>query len=470
MKKVDFGNGKIVQNILRTAFPMLVAQMLHLLYNIVDRIYIGRIPGTGTAALGAVGLCFPMIILITGFTNMFGMGGAPLFSMELGKNDRKKAGVIMNTSFRMILLTGTVIMIVGELFAKYFLYAFGATDTELVFALPYLRIYLLGTLFSMISTGMNPYITAQGFALIGMMTVTVGAVANLLLDPLFIFVLGMGVQGAAVATVLSMGLSCFVSLRFFAGRQNEFPLTMPSKADIGTSISSLFPYAGNIIALGTAPFIMQCTNSFVSIACNNMLMRYGGATFVSVMTIITSVREILDTPVLAIGEGTSPVISYSYGARRPAEVRKAIKIMTIMGVSYTLIMWILVERFPHAFISIFSKDRTLYETAAGAMHLYFLAFIFQSLQYTGQTTFKALNKKKNAVFFSLLRKAILVVPLTLLLPGVFGMGTDGVFMAEPISNFIGGTACFVTMLLTVLPELKRMSGQSALDGGKQVAP
>ena len=468
MKKVDFSDGKIVQNILKTAFPMLVAQMLHLLYNIVDRIYIGRIPGTGTAALGAVGLCFPMIILITGFTNMYGMGGAPLFSMELGKNDRKKAGVIMNTSFRLILLTGTVIIIVGELFAKYFLYAFGATDAELGFALPYLRIYLLGTLFSMISTGMNPYITAQGFAVIGMMTVTVGAVANLLLDPLFIFVLGMGVQGAAVATVLSMGLSCFVSLRFFKGRQNEFPLTLPSGT--GASVSSLLPYAGSIMALGTAPFIMQCTNSLVSIACNNMLMRYGGATFVSVMTIITSVREILDTPVLAIGEGTSPVISYSYGARRPAEVRKAIKIMTAMGVSYTFVMWILVERFPFAFISIFSKDRTLYETAAHALNLYFLAFIFQSLQYTGQTTFKALNKKGHAVFFSLLRKAILVVPLTLLLPSVFRMGTDGVFVAEPVSNFIGGTACFVTMLLTVMPELKRMESGLAAEEGKQVAP
>ena len=446
MKKVDFSDQRIFRNILKTAFPMLFAQVLHLLYNIVDRIYIGRIPGEGTAALGAVGLCFPMIIIITGFTNMFGMGGSPLFAMELGRGSRKKAQQIQNTSLRLLVITAGIILVLGECFAPGILRLFGSTDAELVYALPYLRIYLLGTLFSMFATGMNPFITAQGFASIGMWTVTVGAVANLILDPVFIFALHMGVSGAAIATVISQGLSFVVSWRFFTSSRNEYPVAF------GKSL----PYARDIIGLGTASFIMQVTNSLVAIACNNMLMRCGGAAWVSVMTIINSIRQILDTPVQAIGEGSSPVISYNYGAQRPGQVRKAITVMTLLGVSYTLVMWILVERFPKTFVSIFSTDPALEAMAFRALHLYFLAFVFQSLQYSGQTVFKALGKKKQAIFFSLFRKVIMVVPLTLLLPGAFGLGTDGVFMAEPVSNLIGGLACFISMLLIVLPELKEM--------------
>ena len=446
MKKVDFSDGRIVRNILQTAFPMLIAQVLHLLYNIVDRIYIGRIPNEGTAALGAVGLCFPMIIIITGFTNMFGMGGSPLFAMELGRQNPEKAGQIQNTAMRLLIITALVITVIGECFAPGILRLFGSTAAELVYALPYLRIYLLGTVFAMFSTGMNPFINAQGFASIGMWTVTVGAIANLILDPLFIFVLKMGVSGAALATVISQGLSFAVSLSFFRSGRNEYPV----------SVGKPLPFAKDIIGLGTASFIMQVTNSMVAIACNNMLMRFGGAAWVSVMTIINSVRQILDTPVQTIGEGSSPVLSFNYGASRPDQVRKAITIMTILGVTYTLIMWILVERFPRAFISIFSSDPALEAMAFRALHLYFLAFIFQSLQYSGQTVFKALGKKKQAIFFSLFRKVIMVVPLTLLLPGVFGLGTDGVFLAEPVSNLIGGLACFISMLLIVLPELKRM--------------
>ncbi len=450
MKKVDFDNGRIVQNICQTAFPMLVAQVLSLLYNIVDRIYIGRIPGSGTEALGAVGLCFPVIILITGFTNMFGMGGSPLFAMELGRGNKKKAAEILNTALRLLVLTAIMIIAAGELFCTPMLRLFGATENELVFSAPYLRIYLLGTVFSMVGTGMNPYINAMGYSAIGMMTVTVGAGANLVLDPLFIFVFGMGVQGAAIATVISQGLAMWFSLHFFMSARNEYRL----------QAGCALPYAGEISSLGTAPFIMQVTNSLVSIACNSVLMQFGGSMYVSVMTIVSSVRQILDTPVMAITEGTSPIISYNYGAKRPANVKKAVYVMMALALPYTFVMWLLVLLIPSVFIGIFSQDAALEAPAVPALRIYFAAFIFQSLQYSGQTVFKALNKKKRAIFFSLFRKVILVVPLTYMLPYLFGMGTDGVFTAEPISNVVGGLACFVTMLLTIWPELRRMESCS----------
>ena len=435
MKKVDFDHGTITHNILQTAFPMLVAQVLNLLYSIVDRVYIGRIPGAGTEALGAVGLCFPVIILVTGFTNMFGLGGAPLFSMALGQGNREKAIDIQNTALRLLVLVGAGILLVGELLGDRILLLFGATTEELSLALPYLRIYLVGTIFIMVSTGMNAYINAQGFPVIGMISVTIGAASNLILDPLFIFGLKLGVSGAAIATVLSQLLSFLFVLTFLFGKRNELPVCFAWS----------FPYAGAIMSLGLAPFIMQVTNSLVQIACNSVLMRYGGAVFVSIMTIH------------AIMEGSSPVISYNYGAGRPQNVRKAIRVMMALALPYTVAVWALVMAVPQIFVRIFSEDAAILEGASRALHLYFCAFVFQSFQYSGQTVFKALNKKGNAIFFSLFRKVILVVPLTFLLPAAAGLGTDGVFIAEPVSNLIGGMACFVTMLLTVLPELKRMA-------------
>lgn len=452
MKQVDFENGRIGQNIAQTAFPMLVAQMLNLLYSIVDRVYIGRIPNEGTAALGAVGLCFPVIVLITGFTNMYGMGGSPLFAIELGKKDGETASKIMNTAFRLLCVTAVVIMVAGEAFSRPILLLFGASDLAMTYALTYLRIYLLGTLFSMVTTGMNPFINAQGFPRIGMISVVIGAVSNLILDPFFIFFLGLGVNGAAIATVLSQFLSVLVVCSYLFGKKLEYRIFFKKEE----RIRDYFPYAKEIAGLGMAPFIMQCTNSLVQIACNNVLMRFGNEIYVSIMTIVSSVRQILDTPVSAIAEGSSPILSYNYGARRPGRARRTIAIMTSVCVLYTLVIWMFIEWKPAMFISIFSTDKTLLKDAVQALHLYFLAFVFQSFQYSGQTVFKALNKKNQAIFFSIFRKVILVVPLTYLLPRIGGLGTDGVFMAEPISNLIGGLLCFTTMLCTVLPELKKM--------------
>lgn len=459
MKKVNFENGHITQNMLGTAFPMLIAQVLNLLYSIVDRIYIGRIPDVGTEALGAVGLCFPMIIMITGFTNMFGLGGAPLFSMELGRGDHSKAAQIQNTSLRLLVTSAVILTASGELFGSGLLRLFGATVSELPVCLSYLRIYLLGTVFAMVSTGMNSFINAQGYSTTGMCSVMIGAVANLILDPIFMFGLGLGVRGAAIATVLSQILSFLYVMHFLRSGRNDYPV----------SFAFRFPYAKDIAGLGVAPFIMQFTNSLVQIACNQVLMAFGGSLAVSVMTIVSSVRSILDTPVFAVTEGATPILSYNYGAGRPDNVKKAVGVMMSLTLPYTFLVWLVILLRPSFFIHIFSSDQAIMADASRALHLYFLAFIFQSLQYSGQTVFKALGKKGKAIFFSLFRKVIMVVPLTYLLPHLAGLGTDGVFLAEPISNVIGGLACFTVMILTVWPELKRMKEDRAMQREEHTA-
>ena len=405
MKRVDFGNGRTLSNIAATALPMFAAQALNLLYNIVDRIYIARIPVIGTAALGAVGLCFPIVILITAFTNMFGSGGAPLFSISRGAGDRKEASGIQNTSFFLLLVTAILLTLIGELAGAPVLRMFGASDQAMVHALPYLRIYLIGTVFSIISTGMNPFINAQGYSMIGMTTVMIGAVANIILDPVMIFVLGLGVEGAAIATILSQALSAVFVLFFLFGNKVDYRLHCLRPDEI----RSCGPRARRITGLGMAAFIMQLTNSLVTVSCNQVLSHVGGDIYVSIMTIINSARQMLETPLLSITEGTSPI---------------------------------------------FSSDPELMETALPSFNLYFSTFIFMVFQHCGQIVFKSLGKKNHAIFFSLLRKAFIVIPLTYLLPYAFHMGTAGVFAAEPISNVVGGLACFITMLIVVLPELK----------------
>jgi len=428
-----------------------VAQILNLLYNIVDRIYIARIAEEGTAALGAVGLCFPLIVIITAFANLFGNGGAPLFAIQRGQKDERKAVAIMNTSFTMVCASAIVLMVVGFLFARPILILFGASDNSLVYALPYMMIYLLGTLPSMVAVGMNPFINAQGYSLIGMCSVAVGAGANLLLDPLFIFGLRFGVCGAAIATVLSQCLSA-IFVFYFLTKKSELKVRLLKKNEIAACMG----YAKNIISLGMAGFIMQLTNSLVTICCNNVLSVTGGDIYISVMTIVSSVRQLVETPIHAMSEGSSPILSYNYGARRPIRVRKAGMVMGAMILAYSAVIWSIIILEPRPLIRIFSSDAQLIKDAVPALNQYFAAFIFMDLQYMGQTVFKSLNKKKQAIFFSMLRKVFIVVPLTYLMPYALHMGTDGVFLAEPVSNVIGGTLCFATMLITVLPELKRM--------------
>ena len=446
-KQVDFSKGSVTQNIIRVAAPMLVAQILNLMYNIVDRIYIGRIPGEGLLALGGVGLCFPFISLITAFTNLYGAGGAPLCSIERGRGNQEEAGEIMNTSFYLLVITGVILTILGSIFCRPILILFGASGASLPYAMPYMRIYLMGTVFAMVALGMNPFINSQGFANVGMTTIFLGAVTNIVLDPIFIFVFHLGVRGAALATICSQILSAVFVVRFLTGKRAELRISLKRKPSFGKR------RVLDIVGLGSASFVMQCTNSLVQIACNRMLGAFGGDVYISTMTIINSVRQILDTPVLAIADGASPIFSYNYGAKRYDNVKKAIRFITLSALVYTGATWVLILLFPEMFIGIFNNDDSLLTVAVPALHIYFFAFIFQALQYSGQTVFKSLNKKKQAIFFSLLRKVVIVAPLTFFLPYVGNLGANGVFVAEPVSNFLGGSACFLAMILTVMPEL-----------------
>ncbi|WP_418753521.1 MATE family efflux transporter, partial [Faecalitalea cylindroides] len=332
-RQIDFSSGKILENIIMSATPMLVAQLLNLMYNIVDRIYIGKIEDIGVVALGGVGLCFPVISLITAFTNLFGAGGAPLCSIERGKRNLEKAGRIMNISFYMLVVTAVILTMIGLVLSEPLLYLFGASDITIQYALPYMRIYFLGTVFSMIALGMNPFINAQGFASTGMMTIFIGAVTNIILDPVFIFGLNLGVKGAAIATVVSQIISAVFVLLFLTGKKPELKLQRLKDVEFR------FDEVGDVLSLGSSSFVMQCTNSLVQIACNSMLSQFGSDLYVSCMTVINSVRQILEVPVLAIGDGSSPILSYNYGAKNYKGVKKAIRIITCAGVLYTLVAW-----------------------------------------------------------------------------------------------------------------------------------
>lgn len=442
----DFSHGSVKGNILRLAGPMTLAQLINLLYNIIDRMYIGHLPEDSTWALTGLGLTFPIITIITAFSNLFGMGGSPLFSISRGKGEEERAGKIMGTTFTMLVITGLALTLLIFLIKKPLLYLFGASDRSFPFADQYLSIYLCGSTFVMISLGMNSFINAQGFARKGMLTVLIGAVCNIILDPILIFLLGMGVRGAALATILSQMISAVWVLHFLVGKEAVIRLTR-------SHLAVHWPLLKDILGLGTSGFVMSVTNGLVQIACNATLQTWGGDVYVAVMTVINSVREVVSMPVSGLTSAAQPVLGYNYGAGKYLRVKEGIRFMSVICILYTTAVWILLLIFPKPFIHLFNSSSDLLKLGVPAMTIYFFGFFLMSLQFSGQSTFVALGKSKSAVFFSLFRKVFIVVPLTLLLPYVGGLGVYGVFLAEPISNLVGGSACFFTMLRTVWPVL-----------------
>lgn len=441
----DFSKGKVWQNIIYQAIPLILAQLVQLLYNVVDRIYIGHLPGSDSLALTGIGLAFPLTTLIAAFTNLFGTGGTPLFSIARGAKAEERAEKILGNTFSLLLGTSVIMFLLCYCFRRPVLYLFGASDASYIYADAYLRIYLFGTAFSMLSTGLNGFINAQGFPRMGMLTTLIGAVLNLILDPVFIFGFHMGVSGAALATVLSQMVSCIWVLRFLTGKKAM--LTLKRK-----NLRVDWRLTREIMALGTSGFIMQGTNCLVQVVCNATLKIFGGDLYVGIMTVINSVREILSLPVSGLTSGSQPVLGYNYGAKRYDRVKQGIRFTAALGILYTAAAWIVVLLLPHFLLSIFVEDAAMLEAGEKALHLYFFGFVFMAFQFTGQSSFTALGYSKQAIFFSLLRKAVIVAPLTILLPRM-GLGVDGVFLAEPISNAIGGLACFVTMYFVLYRKL-----------------
>lgn len=446
--KNDFSKGSIVRNIIGMAIPMITAQLVNVLYNIVDRIYISMIPKIGFSALTGLGVCLPVISLVAAFANLFGMGGAPLCSIERGRSNTREAEMIMGNAFVLLVASGIVLTVSGLALKRPMLYLFGASDATYPFADSYLSIYLLGTVFVMISLGMNLFINAQGFGRVGMLTVLIGAVLNIILDPVFIFALGMGVQGAALATIISQGVSALWVLRFLTGKKALFTLKKSSFILDGARVR-------RILGLGTSGCVMQVTNSLIQFLYNSTLQLFGGDLYVGIMTVINSVREVVSMPIFGLTNGAQPVIGFNYGAGKPDRVKSSIKFITFVSLGYSLVIWLLIQGFPAFFIRIFDDDPAVLQAGIPSVRLFFMGFLFMALQFSGQTIFQALAKSRYAVFFSIFRKVILVIPLVILLPRI-GLGTAGAFLSEPISELIGGTACFTTMMLTVWrKELKK---------------
>ena len=451
--QVDFSKGKVSSCILRLSFPLIVAEIVNLLYNMVDRIYIGHIPGVGSAALSGIGLCFPIISLISAFARLYGFnGGSPLCSMARGRGDEEEAHYVMGNSIFLSIITGLVIELILLVFLKPILYAFGASDISYVYASSYLRIYALGTIPVLITLTMNAFINSQGFSQIGMISVLIGAVTNIVLDPILIFRFSLGVKGAAIATVISQTLSALFAIRFLTGKDAEIKLSIKY-------FRLKRERCLRIVSLGTSGFTMGATNSIVQLVCNKMAFIYGGDLYVGVMTILNSVREIFSTPINGLGSGASPVMSYNYGRGDGDRVRRASNYTLLSTLAISGTVWIIVILLPGLMARLFTEDATLIEAAVPALKIYFFGFIFMSFQTAGQQTFVALGKAKYAIFFSLFRKVIIVVPLTLLLPSMFGV--NGVMLAEPISNVVGGLAAYLTMRHVVMPELKALDEKSS---------
>ena len=406
-------------------------------------------------ALTGLGLTFPVITIISAVTNLFGTGGVPLFSIARGKNDDERAERLMGNTMSMLLLSTIILMAVFYLTLKPVLYLFGASDATYPYARDYMLIYLAGTAFSMIGTGMNGFINAQGFGKTGMLSVMIGAVMNIILDPVFIFGFHMGIRGAAVATVLSQAVSAIWVLHFLTGKKTLHRLRLSSMVLQAKMVLE-------IISLGLAGFFMAATNGVVQIVCNTMLHGYGGDIYVGVMTILNSVRDMIQLPVSGLGAATQPVLGFNYGADLYKRVKEGMRFSITVCFAYMLMAWILVMKFPAFFIGIFSKDPVMLSAGTGAIRIYYFGLFIMALQFSGQAIFIGLGQSKYAVFFSLLRKLFIVIPLTLILPGA-GFGVNGIFLAEPISNLVSGLACFLTMVFHTrkLLDEKRLVPDSA---------
>ena len=447
-KTRDFSKGSVSGNILRLAGPMIFAQLINVLYNVVDRMYIGHISDAAANALTGVGITFPIICIVTAFANLFGGGGAPLFSIAWGRGNRDRAETIISNSFVLLIGTGIALTVIVLLIKRPLLYLFGASDVTFPYADGYLSIYICGSVFVMISLGMNNFINAQGFARMGMLTVLIGAVLNIVLDPIFIFVLNMGVQGAAIATVISQLVSAAWAVLFLTGKRVTFRIRR-SRMRLQAKLVK------DIVFLGFSGFIMAVTNSGVQVVCNATLQTFGGDLYVGVMTVINSIREIANVPVSGLTSAAQPVMGYNYGAKLYRRVREGIRFTSIACFAILAVIWLMLLLFREFFIRLFNEDPELIAACVPSMHLYFFGFFMMAGQSAGQSAAVALGRSRQAVFFSLLRKAFIVIPLTLILPYCWNLGVTGVFIAEPISNFIGGGACFITMLLTIWRELCR---------------
>ena len=436
-KKQDMGSGDVKKLLLQLMIPAVVAQVVNLLYNIVDRIYIGHIEGIGAAALTGVGLFAPILMLMNAFAMLIGAGGAPRTAIAMGQGDKEQAEKIVSNSFTMLLIFSAVLTVVFWLGAPSMLRLFGASDTTLPYALAYSRIYILGTVFVLIVMGMNPFITAQGFAKISMLTTVIGAVINIILDPILIFVFGLGVRGAAIATVLSQAVGAIWILKFLTGPKTNLKLNR-DKMKLERNI--ILPVMG----LGISSFVMLSTESLLSISFSSSLARYGGDIAVGAMTVITSVSQLATLPLQGLCQGGQPVISFNFGAGKKDRVKEAFRFQLTLCVSYVVIFWLVMMLVPGAVAGIFTSDAALIEYTTWALRIYMAGIFAFGVQICCQQSFMALGQAKVSLLLACLRKLILLIPLIFILPHLLPDPVFGVFVAEPVSDVLAAVITAVT--------------------------
>ncbi len=417
----------------KLALPTVAAQIINMLYNIVDRIYIGHIPEIGAMALTGVGVCMPLIMIVTAFAAFAGYGGAPRASIFMGKEDYDSAEKTLGNAFVLQILISVVLTAILLIWNRDFLMAFGASENTIEYAVSYMNIYSIGTIFVQMTLGMNAFITAQGFAKTGMLSVLIGAVANIILDPIFIFGFDMGVRGAALATILSQAMSCIWVLAFLFGKKTHLRLRA---RQIRLRAKLLFP----MMALGLSVFIMQASESVISICFNSSLLKYGGDIAVGAMTILTSVMQFAMLPLQGLGQGAQPIISYNYGARNPERVRAAFRLLLKASLVYSTLLWLCVMIFPQAFAAMFTSEPQLLEFTRTALRIYMACLLLFGIQIACQMTFTSLGNAKASILVAVMRKFILLIPLIYVLPLIFTANqTTAVYMAEPIADFMAVT-------------------------------
>ena len=440
-QKNNFAQGSIVVNILKLAVPMTLAQLINVLYNIVDRIYIGHIPSDGSLALTGVGVCMPIIMIVTAFAALVSSGGAPRASIYMGKQDNESAENILGNCFLLQIVISLILTAILLIWSKDLLLAFGASENTISYANSYMNLYALGTLFVELTLGMNAFITTQGFAKTGMYSVLIGAVANIILDPVFIFLLGMGVRGAALATILSQALSCIWVVSFLCGKKTFIRIR---KENLKLIPKVILP----CLALGSATFIMQASESVISVCFNSSLQKYGGDMAVGAMTILTSVMQFAMLPLQGFGQGAQPIMSYNYGAKNVKRVKAAFLLLLKISMIYAVILWGCVMFFPQIFAGIFTTDAALVAFTAKALRVYLAVMFLFGIQISCQMAFNSLGRAVESIIVAVVRKFVLLIPLIYIIPQIFRADqTTAVYMAEPVADLIAVT--FTAILFSV---------------------
>ncbi|MCI9418517.1 MAG: MATE family efflux transporter [Eubacterium sp.] len=436
--EAKLGSAPLFRLMLGMGIPTLIAQIINLLYNIIDRMYIGHIPDVGATALTGVGLALPMIVIISAFSAFVGAGGAPLSAIALGRGDKEEAEKILGNGFSLLVLFSIVLMIVFFFIKKPMLYRIGASDATFPYADDYMTIYILGTFFVQITLGMNPYITAQGCSRTAMVSTLIGAILNIALDPLFIFGFGMGIQGAALATVISQFVSAVWVLRFLTRKERSMGIRK-EKLKLQRRVIT------KLMALGISPFIMQATESMISIVMNSGLQKYGGDMYVGTLTIMQSVMQFISIPVNGFTQGVQPILSYNYGAGNRDRVKKTFTIMFAIVMTYTVLLTGTAMLFPAMFAKMFTNNTELVTLVSRVLPIFLGGMLVFGIQMSCQTTFLALGQAKVSLFIALLRKVILLIPLALLLPKITG-DVMFIYYAEPISDVTSAVTCGILFI------------------------